>query len=306
MRLKNVWLETPKWLRTATLVSFAISAVLFVVGVIADALNWSPSEWGYFVNLYSSVTAFFVAVPIALIGLDAIAKEREQSAGREQTRRLTQAAWNPIVVDVLKLTTEDLTKKPLEAVQKFIAAWSKVPTAIQDYAVDGRENPLTYDEMKARLEDCVIEIESAFEDLKTAVGNRGVINHRWISIKSNLELLMTLVRERRLGYDMPWLEPIEESKLRFYFLKESSPLSLVMELWQRDENGNSFNGLKSMPNRIRRLATLQDKKALIRQFNSLNDELPVTLFSDRAIASKSSLQGMREIVQRVDASDFAM
>jgi hypothetical protein len=301
--VRRIWEQTPVWLRQWTKWSEGIGSILFLLGVAADALNWTPSDWGFFVNMYSSFVAFLIGVPVALIGLDAVSKAREQSAGEEQTRRLTHAAWSPIVENVSKLATDEQAINPVKAVQEFVNEWKVLGETVMCYA--RKEGDIYVDSaLSGKLEEHADALETALSDLLSAVGNRGVINHRWISIQANWDLITTLVRERRIGYEMPWLKPGEESKLRYYFAPQNSPLNDLMDVWLKDDRGNSLNGMKTVPGRVRRLAEVATKKSLANQFVSINQDIPLALFSDRAIAAKQRLEGMRKVVQNVNASDF--
>ena len=226
--MRGVWDETPVWLRGATKWSESFGLAMFAVGVGADAFNWTPSTWGFFVNMYSSFVAFLIGVPVALIGLDAVSKAREQTVGELQARRLTESTWRPLVENVHKLATNDLRSLPSAAVSKFVTEWHGLATTMSDFASDPNADLDT--EIKTKLENYSDAMKLALDELVATVGNRGVMSHRWISVRTNWEIINSLVRERRLGHALPWLESIEESRLRFYLKNEGTAPSSVDSL----------------------------------------------------------------------------
>jgi hypothetical protein len=81
--IARLWKTTPIWVRRAAIAGWCAGAVLLVAGVLLDRTGWTQRH-GFLVNVMSSLVAFLMGVPVAVIAIgtlsDALSARREAFA----------------------------------------------------------------------------------------------------------------------------------------------------------------------------------------------------------------------------------
>ncbi|MET9841999.1 hypothetical protein ABZZ01_30065 [Streptomyces virginiae] len=85
MIIVDFWRESPASIRKIGLISISVGIALSATGVTLDVLGcWS--DFGFVVNLASSLTGFAFAVPVALVVLSRLAEEQATRAEQRRAR----------------------------------------------------------------------------------------------------------------------------------------------------------------------------------------------------------------------------
>ncbi|MBM7242324.1 hypothetical protein HQO12_11480 [Rhodococcus fascians] len=301
-KLRSVWIETPKWLRRSTQVSFGLSASLFGLGVAADALNWRWSEWGFFINVLTSLVGFLFGVPVAIIGLNAISENREREASIKQTRSLTIASWTRLSDAAKKLCTDELIDKPPVLAKVITDDFGTMCGDMADFGQDPHTS-LTLFEVYSRLDAHADRMEQAIKDYLAGVGNQNLMLTHWITIRLNWDIINTIIRQRRLALDMNWLTEVQEARLFHYTREQQFPLQVPAGLIVTGRDGESYNGIKNYPDKVRALVG-QDKAKILKSFLRIVDDTPVTFFMQESLQQKQRMVNLRDVVKDVDQSPF--
>lgn len=218
-KVLSIWHDTPDWLRTTTGFSISIALGLFIIGVIADARNWAPSEWGYFVNLYSSITAFFVAVPIALIGLDAITETRRTQAERLKVDNQTVKAWDRFQEAVHEFCAPEVMELFRTLPMTPFNAYTFMRNEIRRYAQDpggyvspsrGLLNPpllgpgpVGFVALRHLLHETSVTVQESLNQIQSTVLMDRDVQIKWSALRSAWRYFSIEITARRDELDLP-------------------------------------------------------------------------------------------------------
>ena len=247
----NVWRDSPDWLRTSTKVSVTLSIILFVLGVVADAQNWGVSEWGFAVNIYSSLTAFFLAVPIALVGLDAVSEMRRGESEILKVNNQTVKAWDrfanavkdycsPAAMDVLTVKFADPYRsfdKVRREIRTYVAAQPLEPLPTNRYMqqpqvgldVEG------YLSLRNKIEVAIVEIKTALDQIQSILPAESESKVRWFHLLRTWKVFSTEVQQRRDELDLASIDDHTFAAIDYKTSSEKHPLADLYQSRRRSK-----------------------------------------------------------------------
>lgn len=237
--VRNVWRESPPWLKRGTKWSVGFGALLFVLGATADALNLRASEWGYFVNIYSSVTAFFIAVPVALIGLDAVNETRREAADKKAVNNLTKRAWDRFARAAAEYcipgVIEMLPKTPVEVFRVYSTLRRTIREYVSTQPGAGR-NPSGYAELRNEIEQARDTIKSGLDDMIYALPLGRDIQLRWSFMRSRWRVLDAEIQIRRDELGLDWISDSTYRVFEDRLSDDTHPLASFYSSCHRSKN----------------------------------------------------------------------
>lgn len=324
--LREVWQDAPSWLRTGTKGSFAIAGFMFGIGVAGDGFNWGFSEWGYFMNLYSSATAFFVGVPVALLGLDAVNERRSTIANIEKTENLTQNAWASFGDAVRRMTDDDIMSGLGNCVTDiynvYFSIRDKVVNYVNSQPLEFRHgqhrptpghDPTGYQELLQEMDRAASDLREVLNEMVYSFPMDRDTSLRWAHLRSRWRFIDSDVQTRRFELGLPWLGSSAVSIFEDLLANESHPLGRVF--WQikgpPTEHPYHVFTVKDLPNTLDWLSALDEDQFL---FNVKTDtsspfgsdvKVP-DAFLTESVNARTRLRELRTTYEAVDSGNYQL
>src|SRR6185312_5372848 len=103
------------------------------VGLVGDDRGWWQGL-SFLPNAMTSLSGFFVGVPVALVLLSTITQEREDKSERDKLEQLSSTAWDQFVQRVTAFCAPDRIRVLHVAAKQLAPIWADISTQITHFA----------------------------------------------------------------------------------------------------------------------------------------------------------------------------
>jgi hypothetical protein len=267
--IRDTWSDYTHGRRWSLAVSMVIGVGLFGCGVAGDIPGWW-SGLGFAPNAVTSLSGFFVGVPIALVLLSTISAEREEKSQIDKVEALSAAAWADYSHKVTAFCSDER-----------IAALNFAGAALADrwddyrmmclYFTDIFKNAENYkppsdelfDELVTALPEMADNLEHMVNDhVLSAVPNQLDAETKWLSLVRSWSLLDTYVKVQRFERNLDWLPEDLDTRIQQKMLHAASPFKEFLDLHKEYGELENCAGIANMPEYFRTLASIGRKEAL--------------------------------------------
>lgn len=301
--VRQVWNETPMWLRTGTKWAEGIGWSLLVLGVVTDWRQWGPRDWGFSTNIYSSLVAFFIGVPVALIGLDAINESRQKAESIERAKSLRNKSWSAFADSVRKLCTVRNVNTFKILARDYGVGHDLAVDALKTF-VQSTQNADDLKTLQLKFEEAALKLEGAMAEYKLRVPSQAGISFMWLSISGKWTDLSTFVKVQMFGLSVDWMDDINDARLR-HFVGRSQPGVAVDRHMKAPakEYDSFFTTAFEEPAVLRKLAGL-DPALIPKEFEKKMSQDVSKNLTTAAGKDWKLLQNLADEVDKVEASNF--
>ncbi|QZH59985.1 hypothetical protein K1X22_28265 [Mycolicibacterium farcinogenes] len=198
MALAERWRVLPALARYAALVLPILGYVLLVIGLIADARNFTSSH-SFVTNALSSAMGFCFGVPLVVVVFDALTEAREDNREKARIDRLTADVWHKFLdsIDHYDLFDEyaDLASYASMAIEIYNNKGVRAHWALARHAIE--------------------PVRDMLEDTKDRLNCGTFSPEAWTAIALNWSYLDDEIRPQRIAAGLPWFSTREYVNLQW-------------------------------------------------------------------------------------------
>jgi hypothetical protein len=307
--VNETWNDYGKGLRWTFRLSMLLGIAIFVAGVIGDWRGWWK-DLNFWPNAMTSLSGFFIGVPVALVLLSTLQAEREEKSELDKLNGLSDAAWKEFCDRVDVFCSADRISAHRVAHDEITKRWSEIAHGIRKYF--GTNDPaedvsIPSDDEYAAF---VVQLPKWADDLDSALRkalrlrSKLTLEVEWAGIRQSWNMLNSYIKVRRTERKKNWIRDPIDSRLQRKLMQAEMPIAEFNAIHDTD-GGFPFGAMGDFSGYLRRCANMS-KEEIQQSMKSADAPaygFPVEEYSSRALAAAEYLRELKSDVSDATSGD---